>query len=80
MHSPDTPVSSRFGGRFFVHRCESALNTYPHVHLVLIEGTIASFDEGLRLHPAQLTADAVKALREAIRARVLRLFQTPRPA
>lgn len=41
----------------------------------MIDGVIAQTGEGLSFHPAQLTHSDAKALREAIRARALRLFR-----
>jgi len=41
----------------------------------VIDGVIAQTGEGLSFHPAQLTHSDAKALREAIRARALRLFR-----
>lgn len=74
-HSPAAPAGSRGGGIVFIHRFGSALNVHPHLHLVAIDGAIARTGERLRFHPAQLGPDEIKALREAIRLRVLSLFK-----
>ncbi|MGF1548785.1 MAG: transposase [Thiotrichales bacterium] len=75
QHSPDAPTGSCAGGIVFIHRFGSSLNAHPHLHLVVIDGVIARTGERLSFHPARLGPDAAKALREAIRLRVLRLFQ-----
>jgi hypothetical protein len=74
-HSPGAPSESGTGGVAFIHRFGSALNVHIHLHACLIDGLISRTSEGLTFHPAQLDEADITALSQAIRRRVLRLFE-----
>jgi hypothetical protein len=74
-HSPGAPGESGTGGVVFIHRFGSALNLHIHLHACLIDGLIGRTSEGLTFHPVQLDETDITALSQAIRRRVLRLFE-----
>ncbi len=74
-HSPGAPGESGTGGVVFIHRFGSALNVHIHVHACLIDGLIGETSEGLAFHPVQLDEADISSVSEAIRRRVLRVFQ-----
>jgi hypothetical protein len=74
-HSPGAPDESGTGGVVFIHRFGSALNVHVHLHVCLIEGLIGRTSEDLAFHPVQLDATDIHNVSEAIRGRVLRLFE-----
>jgi len=75
LGAPGAPGESGSGGVVFIHRFGSALNVHIHVHACLIDGLIGRTSEGLSFHPVQLDEADITAVSEAIRRRVLRLFE-----
>lgn len=74
-NSPGIRSGSRGGGIVFIHRFCASLNLHPHLHLIVIDGVIAAQDPSLTFHPAYLTQSAASDIREAIRARILKMIK-----
>jgi hypothetical protein len=74
--SPDAPADARFGGVTFVQRFGSALNHHLHFHCCLIDGVFAAAGDGMRFfETTALDEGMVAAIQEAVRGRVLDLFE-----
>jgi hypothetical protein len=74
--SPHAPADARFGGVTFVQRFGSALNAHLHFHCCLIDGVLAAAEDGVRFYEAvAIDEGAVAAVQEAVRGRVLDLFE-----
>jgi hypothetical protein len=72
---------ARFGAVSFIHRFGASLNCYIHYHCCVIDGVFepledaADVPEAVRFRPAgALTPEAVAAITEQVRIRVLRWF------
>jgi hypothetical protein len=66
-----------FGAVSFIHRFGASLNRHVHYHCCVIDGVFEpARDDGDAVHfrPAALTTDALAAIAEQVRVRVLRWF------
>jgi hypothetical protein len=74
-------AQARFGAVSFIHRFGASLNRHVHYHCCVIDGVFEPVEEAgdvpqsVRFRPAaELTPEAVAAITEQVRVRVLRWF------
>jgi hypothetical protein len=74
-------AQARFGAVSFIHRFGASLNRHVHYHCCVIDGVFEPVEEAddvpqsVRFRPAaELTPEALAAIAEQVRVRVLRWF------
>jgi hypothetical protein len=74
--SPGAGTAARLGAVAFIHRFGSTLNPHLHFHCVVIDGVFDSAAAGgVIFHAATgLDANAIAAVQECVRRRLLRVF------
>jgi hypothetical protein len=79
--SSDASSQARFGAVSFIHRFGASLNQHIHYHCCVIDGVFESVEEAgdipqaVHFRPAaELTPQALAAIAEQVRVRVLRWF------
>ena len=79
--SSDAGARARFGAVSFIHRFGASLNRHVHYHCCVIDGVFEPIEDAgdgpqaVRFRPAaELTPEAVAAIAEQARVRVLRWF------
>jgi hypothetical protein len=75
-HSPGAGSTARLGAVVFIHRFGSSLNAHLHFHCVVIDGVFdAATTGGVVFHAATgIDANAIAAVQERVRRRLLRVF------
>ena len=79
--SSDASSQARFGAVSFIHRFGASLNRHVHYHCCVIDGVFEPVEEAgdvpesVRVRPAaELTPEALAAITDQVRIRVLRWF------